>query len=89
MANGKVLARRDTRSILTSQSSRYQYTFAMRHIIPCFTEHSDYRKYIEGFPEIDSAEIFGLHQNTDFLVQDPRTLGETQPVWKGVHTFHD
>ena len=59
------------------------------YIVPSFTEHSDYRKYLEGFPEIDSPEVFGLHPNADltFRVKEAtclfRTLGETQPKGGG------
>ncbi len=57
--------------------------------VPSFTEHSDYRKFIESFPEIDSPEIFGLHPNADltFRVKEAtalfHTLGETQPKGGG------
>lgn len=54
-----------------------------------FSEHSDFRKYIEGFPKADSPEIFGLHPNADltYLVKESnslfKTLGETQPKGGG------
>lgn len=57
--------------------------------MPSFTEHLEYRKYIEEFPEIDSPEIFGLHPNADltFRVKEAtalfHTLGETQPKGSG------
>lgn len=57
--------------------------------VPSFTELSDYRKYIEDFPEIDSPEIFGLHPNADltFRVKEAsallKTLSETQPKRNG------
>ena len=57
--------------------------------VPSYTEHADYRKYIETFPEIDSPEIFGLHPNADltFRVKEAtslfKTLGETQPKGGG------
>lgn len=57
--------------------------------VPSFTEHTDYRKYIEEFPEIDSPEIFGLHPNADltFRLKEAttlfQTLGETQPKDNG------
>jgi dynein heavy chain len=57
----------------------FQYT------VQAFTEHGDFRKYIEQFPENDSPEIFGLHPNADltFRVKEAtalfKTLGETQP----------
>jgi dynein heavy chain len=57
--------------------------------VPSFTEHSEYRKYIEEFPEIDSPEMFGLHPNADltFRVKEAtalfHTLGETQPKGSG------
>jgi len=57
--------------------------------IPSYTEHSEHRKYIETFPEIDSPEIFGLHPNADltFRVKEAtslfKTLGETQPKGGG------
>ena len=60
-----------------------------RYTVPSFTEHGDYRKYIEQFPEIDSPEIFGLHPNADltYCVKEAtslfRTLGETQPKGGG------
>ena len=47
-------------------------------------EHTEYRKYIEGLPDIDSPEISGLHPNADltFRVKEAgdlfKTLGETQ-----------
>jgi len=60
-----------------------------RYEIPPFTDHADYRSFIEGFPEIDSPEIFGLHPNADltFRVKEAmslfKTLGETQPKGGG------
>ena len=60
-----------------------------RYQNPSFMEHIDFRKYIEGFPEIDSPEIFGLHPNADltFRVKEAtllfKTLGETQPKGDG------
>jgi dynein heavy chain len=54
-----------------------------------FTEHADFRKYIEQFPENDSPEIFGLHPNADltYLVKEAtalfKTLGDTQPKGGG------
>ena len=60
-----------------------------KYRIPSFTEHSEHRKYIETFPEIDSPEIFGLHPNADltFRVKEAtllfKTLGETQPKGGG------
>ena len=60
-----------------------------RYDIPSFTDHADYRSFIESFPEIDSPEIFGLHPNADltFRVKEAmalfKTLGETQPKGGG------
>ncbi|EJK46835.1 hypothetical protein THAOC_34479 [Thalassiosira oceanica] len=60
-----------------------------RYTVPSFTEHGDYRKYIEQFPENDSPEVFGLHPNADltYCVKEAtslfRTLGETQPKGGG------
>ena len=60
-----------------------------QYIVPSFTEHLDYRKYIETFPDVDSPEIFGLHPNADltFRVKEAselfKTLGETQPKGGG------
>ncbi|KAL7543927.1 hypothetical protein ACHAXR_013293, partial [Thalassiosira sp. AJA248-18] len=61
----------------------FQYT------VPAFTEHADFRKYIEQFPENDSPEVFGLHPNADltYCVKEAtslfKTLGETQPKGGG------
>eukprot|EP00956_Cyclotella_meneghiniana_P009264 scaffold12733_cov74-Cyclotella_meneghiniana.AAC.6 len=61
----------------------FQYT------VESFTDHGDFRKYIEQFPENDSPEIFGLHPNADltYCVKEAtslfKTLGETQPKGGG------
>lgn len=62
------------------------------YIVPSFVEHSEYRRYIDSMPEIDSPEIFGLHPNADltFRVKETnslfQTLGETQPKGGGGET---
>ena len=59
------------------------------YTVPAFPEHTDFRNYIEQFPENDSPEIFGLHPNADltYLVKEAtslfKTLGETQPKGGG------
>lgn len=69
----------------TPESPIFKIPGDFDYIVPSFTEHIDYRKYIENFPDIDSPEIFGLHPNADltFRVQEAtslfRNLGETQP----------
>lgn len=61
----------------------FQYT------VESFTDHGDFRKYIERFPENDTPEIFGLHPNADltYCVKEAtslfKTLGETQPKGGG------
>ncbi|KAL7522596.1 hypothetical protein ACHAWX_007291 [Stephanocyclus meneghinianus] len=61
----------------------FQYT------VESFTDHGDFRKFIEKFPENDSPEIFGLHPNADltYCVKETtsllRNLGETQPKGGG------
>lgn len=69
----------------TPKSPIFKIPSDFNYIVPSFTEHADYRKYIEKFPDIDSPEIFGLHPNADltFRVQEAsslfQTLGESQP----------
>ena len=61
----------------------FQYT------IPKGTELAEYRAFIDGFPEIDSPEILGLHPNADLTFRLKEvgsiltTLGETQPKGGG------
>jgi dynein heavy chain len=61
----------------------FQYT------IPKGTELAQYRDFIDGFPEIDSPEILGLHPNADLTFRLKEvgsmltTLGETQPKGGG------
>jgi dynein heavy chain len=61
-----------------------------KYYIPSYTERSEYYRYIETFPEIDSPEIFGLHPNADltFRVKEAKallgTLRETQPKGGGL-----
>jgi dynein heavy chain len=60
-----------------------------KYTVESFTDHGDFRKYIEKFPENDSPEIFGLHPNADltYCVKEAtslfKTLGETQPKGGG------
>ena len=89
-----------TEEWLTEKTCEEDYTFNpsepilkipndFQYSVPSYTEHSDYRKFIESFPEIDSPEVFGLHPNADltFRVKEAtallHTLGETQPKGGG------
>ena len=89
-----------TEEWLTEKSTNENYSYNpsapifkipcdFQYRVPSFTEHTEYRRYIEGLPEIDSPEISGLHPNADltFRVNEAgalfRTLGETQPKGGG------
>eukprot|EP00814_Leptocylindrus_danicus_P009510 CAMPEP_0116004988 /NCGR_PEP_ID=MMETSP0321-20121206/911_1 /TAXON_ID=163516 /ORGANISM="Leptocylindrus danicus var. danicus, Strain B650" /LENGTH=4605 /DNA_ID=CAMNT_0003473357 /DNA_START=128 /DNA_END=13942 /DNA_ORIENTATION=- len=94
------LFRTYTEEWLTEKTCEEDYTYNpsmpifkmandFQYRVPSFTEHSEYRKFIDTFPEIDSPEIFGLHPNADltFRVKEAtalfKTLGETQPKGGG------
>ena len=94
------LFRTYTKEWLTDRTCEDDYSFTpespllkipddFEYRVNAFTEHGDYRKYIEQFPENDSPEIFGLHPNADltYCVKEAnalfKTLGDTQPKGGG------
>eukprot|EP01064_Diplonema_japonicum_P034643 TRINITY_DN7253_c0_g4_i1.p1 TRINITY_DN7253_c0_g4~~TRINITY_DN7253_c0_g4_i1.p1 ORF type:complete len:4646 (+),score=1368.52 TRINITY_DN7253_c0_g4_i1:87-14024(+) len=46
--------------------------------IPMFEEYAKHKEYLDGYPEVDPPEVFGLHSNADIIYrtrQSQQTLG--------------
>ena len=69
-------------------AEKFEFTKAhgsSKYILPRFDEVKDYRDFISEFPNHDSPEIFGLHQNADLTFGTNEanyilnTISDTQP----------
>ena len=87
---GKITDSLDVRLFKTYAETRLAETCCDDEaVVPSFAEHTDYRKFIEQFPDEDSPETFGLHPNADLTYRLNeanalfRTMSDTQPKGSG------